>query len=68
MKGDGWAVKRYICPRCYRKGLYCRSFDYETTWKCMYKNCESKTGARITREEVNAINPELINQQPKYKP
>jgi hypothetical protein len=69
MKGDAWAVKRYMCPRCSRKGLYVK---YQHTggckMGCMYKKCDSNTGTRITWGEVHKANPELITSEVKYKP
>jgi hypothetical protein len=36
-KGDGWAVKRYPCPDCRKKGMYRHSIDKTPyQFRCMY--------------------------------
>jgi hypothetical protein len=70
-KGDGWAVKRYVCPRCNRKGLYKRYYmviGHPSKMGCMYKNCESQKGTMITWEEVLSVNPELKTESVRWKP
>lgn len=68
-KGDGWAVKRYICPRCNRKGLYIKYVHIDVGCKmgCMYKNCNSNRGKKIEWDEVYKVNPQLIKEPAKYK-
>lgn len=70
MKGDGWAVKRYVCPCCKRKGLYYDQNDYGgIPWTCMYKNCESKNDSNlINRINVIEYNPILNTEKPQWKP
>ncbi|MFM2393087.1 MAG: hypothetical protein RLZZ546_1069 [Bacteroidota bacterium] len=64
-KGDGWAVKRYVCPICKRRGLYLfRTGDFH----CMYKNCESKSTKDIINSEVYEYNPLAAKEGFKYKP
>lgn len=65
-KGDGWAVKRYVCPVCKRKGLY--KFTGTGDFPCMYMNCESKTTKDIINSEVYKCNPEAVKEGFKYKP
>ena len=72
MKGDGWAVKRYLCPRCNKKGLYIKyhqAYDGMCKMGCMYKKCPSNESMApsITWDEVYKSNPELINEPVKYK-
>ncbi len=64
-KGDGWAVKRYICPVCKRKGLYKHRISH---FVCMYQNCESKTTKDIINAEVYECNPEAAKEGFRYKP
>jgi hypothetical protein len=63
-KGDGWAVKRYICPVCKRKGLYLiRIGDF----RCMYMNCESKSNKDLNINEIYEYNPEAYKNGFKWK-
>lgn len=69
MKGSGWAVKRYFCPVCDRKGLYYSQGHTENYFICMYLNCKSNTEhITIDQRDVQAANPELLTQKPQFKP
>lgn len=59
-KGDGWAVQRYVCPNCKRKGLM---YESNNKWLCMYR-CSvpfPKT------EDVKTVNPILLTEEPHWK-
>lgn len=62
MKGDGWAVKRYVCPCCKRKGLY---WKYGFDWMCMYAKCGYRTS---DTNKVIEDNQEILKEGIQSKP
>lgn len=67
-KGDGWAVRRYMCPICRLKGLYCHNFGgYATRWRCMYRNRQPHPSI-INDEDVKDVNPILLTEPARWKP
>lgn len=69
-KGDGWAVKRYMCPVCWRKGLYLNETygSFSSSFRCMYLNCESHSIKTFSYRDILAANPELNFEKAKWKP
>lgn len=78
MKGDGWAVKRYVCPVCKRKGLYVHHSRptflgtiYGNGFWCMYTKEWRKNRCNydfnVTKEDVIKANPELKYIKPQWK-
>lgn len=72
MKSQAWAVKRYVCPVCKRKGVYVHNFSLSgLTWYCMYgkRHQDAKRGYRGTIHHADVVkaNPILLTEQVQYK-